>query len=54
MRMQRQQKKENGEVATDQSGRLSLVLVSAAAVMLLWYCLPAASTHVLHSHLLVC
>jgi len=49
--------KGNGEIATDQSGRLSLVLVLAAAVTLLWYCLPAAtaaaSTHVLHSHLLV-
>jgi len=47
----------NGELATDQSGRLSLVSVSAAVVTLLWYRLPAAtaaaSTHVLHSHLLV-
>jgi len=46
--------KGNGEVATDQSDRLSLVSVLAAAVTLLWYRLPvataAASTHVLHSH----
>jgi len=49
--------KGNGEIATDQSGRLSLVSVSAAAVTLLWYrslaATAAASTHVLHSHLLV-
>ena len=41
----------NGEVATDQSDRLSAVSVSAVAVTLLWCRLPAAtaaaSTHVL-------